>query len=43
MQQKYSATNKHATLNVSKLPAGVYFVQISDGNFTESHQVIIGK
>jgi hypothetical protein len=43
MQRKYGATNKHATLNVSKLPAGVYFVRITDGNYTENHQVIIGK
>jgi hypothetical protein len=43
MQHKYASNNTHVTLNVSKLPAGVYFVRITDGNYMESHQVIIEK
>ncbi|HEU5053085.1 MAG TPA: T9SS type A sorting domain-containing protein [Hanamia sp.] len=43
MERKYNADNKHATLNISKLPAGVYFVRITDGNFSENHQIIVGK
>lgn len=42
-QHQYGATNKQATLNVSKLPAGIYMIRITDGTYTESHQVIIGK
>ena len=39
-QKKYGKS-KQASLDVSSLKAGVYFVDISDGTTSERHQVII--
>jgi hypothetical protein len=42
-QQQYNSSNKKATLNVSNLPSGIYFVNITDVAYTESHRVVIDK
>lgn len=42
-QYKYSSSNKNATLNVSNLPSGIYVIKITDGTYTESHQIVIGR
>lgn len=42
-QWQYSGGTKSATLNVSKLPSGVYFIRVADGVYFENHRVIIGK
>ena len=42
-QHQYEASSKQATLNVSNLPAGIYIVRITNGAYTENHQIVTSK